>query len=219
METLVGDDVLVDSFFDVGLTDWRTAAQAVISFFGLARFDCLTKLKPEHLAFHDGWLALTFPRGKTDQLGEGRTISIHRSQAGFCPVAFLEAYLRRLQWEFQLELPQDSYRGPLFPTLTVRWIDSRFGKVITALPKNPIPFSHSGATIALRKGLERTGHPQANLFTLHSGRRGGASAAVAAGCDMLTLKRQGRWKSDSCPQLNVDEHVSLNTDFTKFLSG
>ena len=100
----------------------------------------------------------------------------------------------------------------------MRWIDSQWGRAAKALPETPVLFSHSGATIALWKALEGIGHPQANLFTMHCGCRGGASAAVAAGCDMLRLKRQGRWKSDSCPQLYVDEHISLNTDITKFLA-
>ena len=215
---LLGADLDVDSFYDAPLQDWRTAAQAVICFFALARFDCLTQLKPDCLAFFDAYLVITFPRGKTDQIGEGRAVSVHRSD-GFCPVDFLESYIKRLSWEFQLENPGVSYTGPLFPALTVRKIPTRFGDAVTALPKDPKAFSYSGATLALRKALERIGHPQANLFTMHSGRRGGASTAVANGCDLLTLKRQGRWKSDSCPQLYVDEHVSLNTDFTKFLSG
>ena len=52
---------------------------------------------------------------------------------------------------------------------------------------------------------------------MHSVRRGGALTAVANGCDLLTLKRQGRWKSDSSPQLYVDEQVSISSNFTKFL--
>ena len=216
---LIASDLEVDSFFDVCLSDWRTAAQAVLSFFALARFDCLTKLRPVHLRFQDRLVLVTFPSSKTDQLGEGRVVSVHRANdAAFCPVDFLEKYLRRLNWEFQLEFPSKNYEGPIFPSLTVRKIKSAFGDAVSSLPTAPVPFSHSGATMALRKALAKVGHPQANLFTMHSGRRGGASAAVAAGCDLLTLKRQGRWKSDACPQLYVDEHVSINTDFTKYLA-
>ena len=189
----------------------------MICFAALARFDCITKLLPCNLTFNDKAVIILFPRSKTDQLGVGAEVAIHRSGSDFCPVAFLEAYIKRLSWEFQLEFPGKLYQGPLFPGLTVRKIATRFGNAITSLPVAPSPLSRSAATIALRKGLEKAGHPQASSFTLHSGRRGGASAAVAAGCDLLTLKRQGRWRSDSCPQLYVDEHVTLNTDFTKFL--
>ena len=219
VEGLLGEDLFVDSFYYASLSDWRTAAQTVISFYALARFDCLTKLTPDCCAFFDNLVVINFPRGKTDQIGEGSSVSVHRSPSGFCPVHFLESYLKRLSWEFKLEFLDGNYAGPLFPTLTVRKIASRFGDAVTELPSAPKPFSHSGATLALRKDLNRIGHPQANLFTMHSGRRAGASTAVTNGCDLLTLKRQGRWKSDACPKLYVDEHVSINTDFTKFLSG
>ena len=218
VEGLIGEDMERDSFYNVELIDWRTAAQSVLCFSALARFDCLTKLNPSHLVFGDAALIIHFPRSKTDQLGEGNDVSVHRSGGDFCPVRFMESYLRRLSWEYQLEAPSRAYTGPLFPALTVRKIATRFGDAVTSLPVNPSAFSRSAATIALRKGLEKTGIANAAAFTLHSGRRGGASAAVAAGCDMLTLKRQGRWKSDSCPQLYVDNHVSINLDFTKFLS-
>ena len=214
---LIGDDLNHDSHYDVGLLEWRTVAMAVLTFSALARFDCLTKLMPHHLTFQPKAVIVFFPASKTDQVGAGASVSVHRSNSPFCPVDFLEAYSKRLSWEFNLEHPSKLYAGPLFPSLTVRKIMSEFGPATTALPPVLSAFSRSAATISLRKGLEKIGHPSPSSFTLHSGRRGGASAAVAAGCDMLTLKRQGRWKSDSCPQLYVDDHVNLDTDFTKFL--
>ena len=90
VEGIIGPDLHVDSFYDVGLSDWRTAAQAVICFFALARFDCITKLLPEHISFMDSLPVITFPKSKTNQLGEGMSVSIHRSESGFCPVDFLE---------------------------------------------------------------------------------------------------------------------------------
>ena len=218
MTTLLGGDVEVEALYDVGLIDWRTVALAVLTFSALARFDCAANLKPEHLAFSDSAVAINFPKSKTDQIGAGQLVSVHRLDSPSCPVLFLERYIRRLNWEYQLEHPGRCYPGPLLPGLTTRRISSpSLGDVRTSLPIDLAPLTRAGATSALRKGLERVGHPNAAAFTLHSGRRGGATAAAAAGCDLVTLKRQGRWKSDSCPQLYIDESVSLNTNFSKFI--
>ena len=54
-------------------------------------------------------------------------------------------------------------------------------------------------------------------FSLHSGRRGGATEAISNGCDLLSLKRQGRWRSDSCPQIYVDDVLNCSSRFTSFL--
>ena len=219
MSCLVGADLEVGSFYNVQLIDWRTVAFAVLTFSALARFDCACKLEPKHLDFGNEILTITFPPSKTDQIGEGMKVSVHRTNNESCPVNFLESYLDRLHWEASLETQGTRYSGPILPTLTTRKVKAWFGEAISSLPaKAGTPFSRSAATIALRKGLEKIGHPNASSFTLHSGRRGGASAAVAAGCDLVTLKRQGRWKSDSCPQLYIDENVSLKTNFSKFLS-
>ena len=183
-------------------------AHLVTSFTALARFDCLTKTKIKDLTFVTGGATIKFWDTKTDTFNQGQTVFVKAITGSvYCPVTFLHGYFRRLQWEAFLGgfFP---YNGPLFPALTGAQI---------ALVASPRPFSKQGALLAMKNHLFHLGVPNWDKFTLHSGRRGRASAAVAAGCDMLTLKRQGRWKSDSCPQLYVDEHVSLNTDFTKFL--
>ena len=218
MATLVGADLEVDSFYDVPLIDWRTVALAVLTFSALARFDCACKLLPHHFNFTEDALIITFPGSKTDQLGEGQKVSVHRTDSVSCPVNFLECYIDRLRWEHKLDNPTQIYAGPMLPGLTTRKVQAWFGEASSSLPKTPTPLSRSAATTSLRAALCRIGHPNAAAFTLHSGRRGGASAAVAAGCDLVTLKRQGRWKSDSCPQLYIDENVTLNANFSRFLS-
>ena len=52
----------------------------------------------------------------------------------------------------------------------------------------------------------------------HSGRRGGTTAAAAAGADINELKLQGRWKSDSMPRLYTDNAVKLRRDFASRLA-
>ena len=51
----------------------------------------------------------------------------------------------------------------------------------------------------------------------HSGRRGGTTAAAAAGADINELKLQGRWRSDSMPRHYTDNAIKLRRDFASKL--
>ena len=55
-------------------------------------------------------------------------------------------------------------------------------------------------------------------FGEHSGRRGGTTAAAAAGADINELKLQGRWRSDSMPRLYTDNAIKLRRDFASRLA-
>ena len=119
----------------------------------------------------------------------------------------LKAYTLRLHFE-AFQLGSFPFDGFLFPGL--RRIRGR--TVLTRLA-----FSRQGATKALRDLLSEIGTPDPTAFTLHSGRRGGATFAAMNGCDFLSLKRQGRWRSDSSPQLYIDEALTRNNNFTSYL--
>ena len=145
MAVLVGADLELDEFYDVGLIDWRTVALAVLSFSALARFDCAANLRICDLTFTSASVTINFPKSKTDQLGEGKLVSVHRVRTASCPVSFLESYIKRLNWEHQLEHPNRCYPGPLLPGLTTRKISSRFGEASSSLPANPSPLSRTAA--------------------------------------------------------------------------
>ena len=187
---------------------WRSVAAMVLSYSSLARFDCMTKLTMSHLQFYPEKLQIFFPSSKTDQLGRGELVFVGRIPGSLhCPVLFLKAYTLRLQWE-AFCMGSFPHEGPLFPSLR-----PSNGQVRLL----PTPFSRQGATKAFRETLGAMGVPDPSLFTLHSGRRGGATAAAMNGCTFLSIKRQGRWKSDSCPQRYIDEATTRMNDFSRFL--
>ena len=68
----------------------------------------------------------------------------------------------------------------------------------------------------LRKVLTELGH-DGRLYGEHSGKRGGATAAVANGMDMETLKRLGRWRSPNVPAKYVDLGANARIDMSKLL--
>ena len=204
----IGSDLDRSANFAVPLLTWRTVAQLVLSFSALARYHCLTNIFVTDVVFINSGVQLTFWNTKTDVLNQGQKVFVSPVPNSFaCPVRFLAAYMFRLNWE---AFP---YVGPLFPGLTA----PQGARGFSSLPPNPRAFSKQGATLAMRRHLMHIGVPNASSFTLHSGRRGGATQAALGGCDFLAIKRQGRWASDSCPQMYIDEAATLQSNFSSFL--
>ena len=204
----LGDDLLRTSHFQQSVAIWRTVTAMAFSFSTLARFNCMTKIKLRHIQFFEDGAQIFFPSSKTDQLGLGQYVFLNRiPNSHFCPVLLLKAYTLRLHFKAFLS-GSFPFEGFLFPGL--RRIRGR--SVLTRLA-----FSRQGATKALRDLLSELGVPNPRAYTLHSGRRGGATFAAMNGCDFLSLKRQGRWRSDSSPQIYIDEALMRNNHFTSYL--
>ena len=205
---LLGDDLFRTTGFSVPLLRWRTVTALVLSFVSLGRYNCLSKLRVTHLFFYEDGLLVNFPSSKTDQLRQGQPVFIGRiAGSAFCPVLLLKAYTLRIQYEAfrQNALP---FSGFLFPAI-------RSQRGVSILLTSA--FSSQAALKAFRDLLEDLGVTNPRSFTLHSGRRGGATAAAMNGCDFLSIKRQGRWRSDACPQLYIDEANMRRNNFTSFL--
>ena len=178
------------------------------SFASLARFDCMTKIKLTHIHFFEDGAQVFFPSSKTDQTGRGQWVFLTRlPNSYFCPVLLLKAYTLRLQFE-AFSAGSFPFRGFLFPGLR---------RVRGHTRLTGLAFSRQGATKAFRDLLSELGVPDPTAFTLHSGRRGGATFAAMNGCDFISLKRQGRWRSDSSPQIYIDDAHTRNNRFTSFL--
>ena len=218
VSSLLGEDRWCTSFYDVSLRRWRTAASIVFSFAALCRFNDLQNLSVKNLSVEKNKVLIFIPKSKTDQFGDGQLISLQASGKDSCPVSFIKAFIGRLLWEAALE--GIVYDGPLFPSLSRRKVSGPLGPCWSSLPdpsSPPKPFSYQAALMDFRNALTDIGEDSED-FSLHSGRRGGATEAVRNGCDLLTLKRQGRWRSDSCPQLYVDDVLNGSCRFSNFLS-
>ena len=205
---LLEDDCYRTSHFEKPLLLWRTVIAMVFSFSSLARFDCMTRLKISHLSFEDNGANIFFPSSKTDQFRTGQNIFLkHIPGSRFCPVFLLKSYTLRLHYAAH-QANAFPFSGFLFPAFARRQAST--------FPTDK-PFSRQGATKAFRDTLSLLPVPDPSRYTLHSGRRGGATNAALMGCDFLTIKRQGRWKSGSCPQMYIDEAHLRNNHFTSFL--
>ena len=205
---LLGEDLFLTTNFSSSVLRWRTVAALTLSFTSLGRYSCLAKLKMHHITFYEDGLMVTFPSSKTDQLRQGQTVFVARVRGSpFCPVLLMKAYTLRLQFE-AFKAHSLPFLGFLFPAI-------RQQRGISIL--QPTSFSAQAALKAFRELLGELGIQNPGAFSLHSGRRGGATAAAMNGCDFLSIKRQGRWKSDACPQIYIDEANMRKNNFSMFL--
>ena len=205
---LLGEDLFRTADFTQSVLRWRSVAALAFSFASLARYSCMSRLKMHHITFYEDGLMVTFPSSKTDQLNRGVTVFVARVRGSpFCPVLLMKAYTLRLQFE--------AFKGNALPFLGFLFPAIRQSRGLSML--QPTAFTAQAALKAFQEILSEAGVQNPNSFSLHSGRRGGATEAAMNGCDFLSIKPQGRWKSDSCPQLYIDEAHMRKNNFSMYL--
>ena len=183
-----------------------------MSFFLLARFADLANLRTENLTFSDEGISVVFGELKNNKEGAFKKGFIAKNPKGFCLVKFIKSYLKRLK---QAEedagvgvhlTEQPAWEGPLFPQMVKFqkiWHPCRFEK----------PASYSTLLGRLKSAAENCG---IKGFSLHSGRRGGATDLVKKsaekGIDFAerVLQIGGRWAPNSSSAKEyVDEVLML----------
>ena len=119
-------------------------------------------------------------RSKTDQHAKSSWVSVTRNKdPKICPIRLTHLYLHRLGYT----------SGYLMPAMSGRKPDQK-----TALRYNT-------ALLDLKSLLKSIGiNPQG--YGEHRGRRGGTTAAAAAGAPILELMPQGRWVSEEMSRLH-----------------
>ena len=170
---------------------WRTVWRMVVAFYATLRWSEVSALECGEVTFSDdgGKVILSIRRSKTDQQGRGAFVEMHRQGSGqtlHCPVFLTKQYKRRLGYG-------ERRIGSMQPR-----IDS------AGRARANTRISYDTGSKELKTLLQKLGHGGIR-FTEHSGRRGGASAAAAAGVPWLVMKRFWRWESDSAAQRYVSE--------------
>jgi len=172
------------------LKDLRVAAICSIGFAGFLRYNELSNLKPEHIAFHKDFIKIFIPKSKTDIYREGNYVYISRTQTKYCPVLIIEKYMKVANVEVTSDLP-------LFRCLTKK-------KRGYALRNNKL--SYTRYREIFKDCISSLGF-ETKDFGLHSLRAGGITAAVATDPSISErlLKLHGRWKSDIAKDMYVLE--------------
>ena len=158
--------------------DRRFLVMMLLLFFGMKRYDDIKRLRVCDInVLHGGHLEFYVDSSKTDQLGKGFVFHVTGEKfKGFSIPKVLNWYLE-----------STGLRGTdyLFPRFR-----NEKGKVVA---QGSYYISYSSSALQLKTFCLKCGIPP---LTMHSGRRGGATAAVDAGIDRMNIQAVGNWSSD-----------------------
>ncbi len=168
------------------LTTWRTVWRMAIEFHALLRFSEVRALTSHDISFHRGssghYMKILVRRSKTDQQGEGQEVFVHERPEWVlcCPVLLTRRYLGRLGYGVS------GLKGNMQPRVQ--------GASGRQRPQADSHICHSNAIAELRQILAPL-QEGAEHFGEHSGRRGGATSALANGASSEAIMQHGRWTS------------------------
>jgi integrase len=165
------------------LSDLRSYALVIIGFFGAFRRNELTNLMVEHIVWEDEGVTITLPRSKTDQTGEGMQRSIPYGSPTLCPVNALNRWLKKAMID----------KGPVFRRLSKHEVvcDS----AITGHSMNKI----------IKDVVAEVGIGCPEDYSMHSLRRGLATSAAKHSADIMSIKKQGGWKTEATVYGYIDD--------------
>ncbi len=164
------------------LIDYRNCALLQLGFFGAFRRSELIELTWESISFVKEGIEILIERSKTDQGGEGQVCAIPYGSGPLCPVTAL------LTWRDQSHCGS----GYVF----------RHIKKTTVANENIQPRQ---VNIVIKGIAKVCDLPDAENYSGHSLRRGFASEASRSNVPFASIKRQGRWRSDSTVMGYIDE--------------
>ena len=159
--------------------DRRFLVMMLVMFFGMRRFGDIKELCVEDVCVLErGDLEIDVKKSKTDQEGRGFVFHISGERHnGFSVPMVVEWYVK------SVGLRGEDYLFPRFRNAG--------GKVVAQVKR---PVGYGTVAAQLKKWCRREQVPD---LTLHSGRRGGCTLAVAVGLDKMTIKKIGDWSSDA----------------------
>ena len=185
------------------LSDIRLLTLCLLGFAGFLRFSEIVNIRRSHITFHSDHVSLFIARSKTDKYNQGSHVCIAKTGTQTCPVNMLSRYLQMAG----IISTSDEY---IFRQIT--FLKKSNSYKLRDVTK---PLSYTRAREIILAGLEGIGLDKSK-FGIHSLRRGGATAACAAGISDRVFKKHGRWKSDNAKDgyvkesLNEKLSVSLN---------
>eukprot|EP01029_Cantina_marsupialis_P004778 TRINITY_DN149_c0_g1_i1.p1 TRINITY_DN149_c0_g1~~TRINITY_DN149_c0_g1_i1.p1 ORF type:complete len:357 (-),score=46.80 TRINITY_DN149_c0_g1_i1:1633-2703(-) len=169
-----------------------TAAFMAFSFIGCARYSDLMACSKTDVTSLDFGFSLFCPFSKTDPLRQGRSIHLGGCSSVLQPgsnivdipsPSFLLSMLLQLCPDNTALFPYPGGTG----VIPLNWLNSSIRSVITVV----------------------TDEATAARFSSHSGRRGGATSAIAAGADLDLVRRLGGWKCHSSAARYMDRDPQL----------
>lgn len=161
-----------------GLIALRNRALLVLGVAMMARASELVGLDWADVAEVDEGLVITIRTSKTDRDSEGRAVALpYGSTSATCPVRTLRAYRAALA--------------------EAGVSDGRVFRAVTRHGKPGPRLSADAVSAVVRSAAVAAGLPNADAYSGHSLRSGGATAAYKAGKPVSTIAKHGRWSPTS----------------------
>lgn len=193
--------LLVDRFAGekADLGDVRVITWCLIGFAGFLRYSELAALKESDILIFPQHMEIFIESSKTDQYRDGAWVVIARTASQICPVNMTERY-------FSLGEISGSPDQHLFRGITRTKCGIKLRK------KGGL--SYTRMRELLLEKIEAIGlNPK--LYSLHSLRAGGATAAANAGVPDRLFKRHGRWRSEIAKDGYVKDSLAIRLSVTK----
>lgn len=167
----------------------RFAAYCLISFYGFLRFNETSNLRFKDISSEPDHFKIFVSRSKTDVYNKGEYVTIAKGIDHTDPFTTLERYIGKFE-----AIEETSYLfRPIANTKTGE-------KVISSNKKISYSRMRSDFILFLSQIADN-----AQIYSLHSCRSGGATAAAKAGVADRIFKKHGRWKSEAAKDRYVHE--------------
>ena len=164
------------------LLHMRTIVVILLGFCGGFRINELLSIKLGDMTFLPDQLKVFLDVSKCDQHRQGNTVVIARTGSRYCPVTFVEDFLKRAG----LDAGKDK-EAFLIPRLHVRRKSHRASKSLGVTDDT------------VRQDFKTIIEPHTkdgSNYSLHSLRSGGASRAANQGINDRLIAKQGRWSTE-----------------------
>jgi len=192
-----------DSDLD-NLLELRNVCIFLLAFAGFFRIEEVLRIKYGDISFHSGYVAINLDISKTDQLRKGNQVVISESSnVDTCPVNLLKRYLSQVE-RFLADSTHYVFRA---------LSKTKSGHTLISVNK---PICYSSIRDYFKASFKDI-VPDISLFSTHSLRAGGASAAANAGVADRLFQRHGRWKTVSAKDGYVDDSLDSRLSVSKNL--
>ena len=210
-----------------------TLARIALSQTALLRFDDLAALKMGHFVFTQLIVRLFLVRTKTDKYAKGQWSSFFVNEdEEASPYALVVRLLATLVQTWDLmsaaeKKPYSKWTDPQDGSLLLAEIPFMFKTVSMGEKQFPAPPGVSSATtrtslynmyLAKVKEYSSDIGLDPTKYGTHSGRRGGATAAVEAGVEDELIMQQGRWRSKMAFNRYICDELELRQRAAAFLA-
>ena len=192
-----------NSNFD-NLLELRNVCIFILAYAGFFRIQEVLHIKYGDIHFNSGYVVINVDVSKTDQLRKGNEVVISvGSGEKTCPVKILRRYLTEVE---RYPVQSDHF---VFRALS----KCKSGHKLVAINR---PFSYSTIREYFKVNFKDI-VPDISLFSTHSLRAGGASAAANAGVPDRLFQRHGRWRSVSAKNGYVDDSLGSRLTVSRML--